>query len=599
MAPSIAPHGAGGRHRSCARFQRRRHHQKTGREARGRQVHKIIEPCRRPTESLMTWRTMADHAVGGVGRLVGHHSGQAANNKPKRRCNHAIGEVLGQRLDGRATDSGLVERRGIASDHFCDGDSARCESAALERISHVGEVTIQASLSDQACRNDNDDDPANRKRQQHTLQQVSDAGRTHHDSDQSQYTVHATMPWRQWVAVQCRIELADDRLKGQGEREQLDILGNRRHLCATVNRLMLSTPVVQNSTNGMLRAPAHLTAPIRSAPLYHGGDLAWAEEHYPDAERPWIDLSTGINPWPYPFAPPPLDTWTRLPAAGLDRQLRNAAATYYGVGDPNAVAAAPGSQALIQVLPRLRPRGSIAIVAPTYGEYAACWEASGHAVVPIATIDAIPAGCDAVVVANPNNPDGRIVPRDRLVSIADTLSRRGGWLVVDEAFADAAPQDSLAERAARPGLIVLRSFGKFFGLAGLRLGFALAAPRLAGALRAALGPWAVSGPASWIGARALADTAWIAAAQTRLGAEAARLDTLLAEASLPVVRGSALFRLVETTSAADLFEHLCRCGVFVRHFAEHPSWLRFGLPESDAAIERLRRVLRAWRGEQR
>jgi cobalamin biosynthesis protein CobC len=361
---------------------------------------------------------------------------------------------------------------------------------------------------------------------------------------------------------------------------------------------MLPTPVIQNSTNDMLRAPAHLTVPIRSGPLYHGGDLAWAEEHYPDAERPWIDLSTGINPWPYRFALPPLDTWTRLPAARPDQQLRDTAATYYGVGDPNAVAAAPGSQALIQVLPRLRPRGSIAIVTPTYGEYAACWNASGHVVVPVATIDAIPAECDVVVVANPNNPDGRIVSPERLVTVADGLSRRGGWLVVDEAFVDTAPQVSLAEYAVRPGLIVLRSFGKFFGLAGLRLGFALATPRVAGALRAALGPWAVSGPASWIGAKALADTAWIAATRIRLNVESARLDALLNDAGLAIVGGTALFRSVESAAAAQLFDRLCQRGIFVRRFLERPERLRLGLPPDDAATERLRRVLLASRREE-
>ncbi|MDE2228763.1 MAG: threonine-phosphate decarboxylase [Alphaproteobacteria bacterium] len=347
----------------------------------------------------------------------------------------------------------------------------------------------------------------------------------------------------------------------------------------------------------MLRAPAHVTVPIRSEPLYHGGDLAWAAEHYPEAEHPWIDLSTGINPWPYPFTPPPLDIWTRLPPVRLDQQLRHAAAAYYGVGDPNAIAAAPGSQALIQLLPRLRPRGYIAIVVPTYGEYAACWNASGHAVVPIATIDAVPAECDVVVVANPNNPDGRIVSPERLAIVADTLSRRGGWLVVDESFADTAPQTSLADYAVRPGLIVLRSFGKFFGLAGLRLGFALATPRLAGALRAALGPWAVSGPASWIGAKALTDTTWIAATQARLSVESAHLDALFNDAGLAIFGGTALFRLAESAAAAQLFDRLCQHGIFVRHFPERPERLRFGLPPDDAATERLRRVLLAWRAE--
>lgn len=349
----------------------------------------------------------------------------------------------------------------------------------------------------------------------------------------------------------------------------------------------------------MLRAPARLIAPAQFAPVYHGGDLAWAADRYPAAERPWIDLSTGINPSPYPAAPLPEAILARLPTPELDRRLRAAAAIYYGVGDPNAIAAAPGSQVLIQLLPRLRPPGRVAILGPTYSEHIACWTAGGHTVSSITTLDDIPAQCSVVAVTNPNNPDGRIVAPEHLAEVADRLARCGGWLVVDEAFADTAPQASFVQEAARRGLIVLRSFGKFFGLAGVRLGFALAAPPLADALRAALGPWAVSGPASWIGARALADATWITATRTRLDGEAARLDALLTEAGLRTVGGTALFRLVETAAAADLFEHLCRRGIFVRHFAENPSWLRFGLPADAAAAERLGSAIKRWDREQR
>jgi cobalamin biosynthetic protein CobC len=199
----------------------------------------------------------------------------------------------------------------------------------------------------------------------------------------------------------------------------------------------------------------------------------------------------------------------------------------------------------------------------------------------VAALDDL-AGAGLAVVVNPNNPDGRLLRRDALLDLADRLAP--GLLVVDEAFMDVAPSDAnLARYVTRPNLVVLRSFGKFFGLAGLRLGFAIAAPDLASRLRAAIGPWAVSGPALVVGAAALADTAWVAAMRARLAECGQRLDKLLRDADLEIVGGTALFRLVRTRTAPELFDRLGHAGIFVRCFADQPSWLRFGLP--GAAVE--------------
>ncbi len=338
------------------------------------------------------------------------------------------------------------------------------------------------------------------------------------------------------------------------------------------------------STNGMQQAPSSLT---RQPPVYHGGDLAWAMRDYPDAPLPWLDLSTGVNPSPYPFAPPPAALWQRLPDAALDRRLRQAAADCYGVSDSAAVVAAPGSQALIQLLPRLRAPGQVAVLGPTYEEHAACWAAAGHDVLCITDLAALPRRCDCLVLTNPNNPDGRILPPVQLLALAEQLQERGGWLVVDEAFADVAPTASLATHAGAPGLIVLRSFGKFFGLAGLRLGFAIAEPSLAAAVTAALGPWAVAGPTAWIAAAALADADWIAATRGRLHAAATALDALFHRRGITVLGGTDLFRLVATKQADRLFDRLCRHGIYVRRFPSQPQWLRFGLPADATAMARL------------
>jgi cobalamin biosynthetic protein CobC len=204
-------------------------------------------------------------------------------------------------------------------------------------------------------------------------------------------------------------------------------------------------------------------------------------------------------------------------------------------------------------------------------------------------------GADLAVVVNPNNPDGRVVVKDALLAVAEDLRPRGGLLMVDEAFMDVAPAGaSLGDEVGRGNIVVLRSFGKFFGLAGLRLGFALAAPDITARLNASLGPWAVAGPAITIGETALADIAWAEATRARLAREAGSLDAVLTEAGLDLVGGTSLFRLVRTPAASDLFHHLGRAGILVRRFADQPTWLRFGLPASVEAWHRLRAVLAAF-----
>ena len=319
---------------------------------------------------------------------------------------------------------------------------------------------------------------------------------------------------------------------------------------------------------------------------YHGGDLGAARAAFPGAPAPWIDLSTGINPVPYP--PPALDraAWTALPDAGAARALEAAAARAYGA-DPEGVAAAPGTEALIQWLPRLFPARRVGVLGFTYGDHARAWAGAGAAVETLDTLDAL-AGFDAAVVVNPNNPDGRLVSPADLAALAERVR----LLVVDEAFADVTPGAWSLAAAPPPNALVLRSFGKFYGLAGLRLGFAVAAPERAAALRAALGPWAVSGPAIAIGCAAFADDAWAAAARARLARDATRLDGLLAASGAGIAGGTALFRLAEVGDAARRFDGLARAGLLTRPFAGRPGWLRFGLPGDEAAWRRLERATR-------
>lgn len=323
----------------------------------------------------------------------------------------------------------------------------------------------------------------------------------------------------------------------------------------------------------------------------HGGSLVWAEARFGRPAAGWVDLSTGLNPWPYPLPPVAPEVWQRLPDARAVSDLLAAAAGHYGIVDPACVVAAPGTQTLIQLLPRLSRPGRTAILGFTYAEHAHRWRRTGHDVAVVTSLDET-AGCDTVVVVNPNNPDGRRVTPDRLLDLAARLAGRGGRLVVDEAFADVAPEISIAAQAGqRDGLVVLRSFGKFFGLAGIRLGFAVAPPTLARCITAELGPWAVAGPALAVGQAALADTAWITATRQRLAAAARALDATLSAHGLTVAGGTDLFRLVHTERAAALFEALGARGILVRAFPERPDWLRIGLPADAAATRRLAEAL--------
>lgn len=320
--------------------------------------------------------------------------------------------------------------------------------------------------------------------------------------------------------------------------------------------------------------------------IWHGGDLATARALFPEAPQPWVDLSTGINPIPYPLPALPLSLWTRLPGADDEAALIAAAREAYRVPAHAEIVAAPGTQILIELLPRLAPAGPVAILGPTYAEHGHAWRKAGYAISETAT----PAEAAAtIVVVNPNNPDGRVLSQAELASLAARCTARGGLLVVDEAFADFTPEDSIVSDLP-DGTIVLRSFGKTYGLAGLRLGFAIGAPDPLAKLKAALGPWSVAGPALHVGAQALSDAGWLAETGEERAHDAARLDALLASHGR-IVGGTTLFRLLETPGAAALFAHLGRHGIYVRRFRNAPDRLRFGLPGDETEWSRLRAAL--------
>ncbi|MGX9964866.1 threonine-phosphate decarboxylase CobD [Roseomonas sp. F4] len=324
-------------------------------------------------------------------------------------------------------------------------------------------------------------------------------------------------------------------------------------------------------------------------PLAHGGNLDAARRRFPGAPAPFLDLSTGIAPRAYPLPPLPPDCVTRLPEPAELAALCALTATRWGVPPGARVVAAPGTQILLPMIAALRPPGTARILGPTYAEHARAAALAGHETREVATLAALVPASLATVV-NPDNPTGRILPAEALAELANKQRAAGGLLVVDEAFLDTDPElPSALELIPGGGVVVLRSFGKFHGLAGLRLGFAVAPEAVAARLEALLGPWAVSGPALQAGLTALADNGWAAAQRTWLRQAAARLDGVLAAGGLRVLGGTPLFRFVEATPGT--FDRLGRAGILVRGFAHWPDRLRIGLPADDAGLARLAAAL--------
>jgi cobalamin biosynthetic protein CobC len=322
-------------------------------------------------------------------------------------------------------------------------------------------------------------------------------------------------------------------------------------------------------------------------PAEHGGKLLAARRAYPQAPEPWLDLSTGVNPYAYPFAHPPMESFTRLPQPEELWALEAAAATVYRVPAAAQVVAAPGTQAIVNWLPRLLPARRVGILGVTYCEHARSWATSGAELTVVEDLSGLE-DKDIAIVVNPNNPDGRLVAAADLHALAAVLGNHGGLLMIDESFVDfLEPDASVVPNSAESGIVVLRSFGKTYGLPGLRLGFAIAPNPVAEKLRAALGPWPVSGAAIAIGSTALTDAAWLAATRARLHADARPLDKMLAAAGFASAGGSLLFRLVRHEDAQGWFERLAKAGILVRRFEARPSWLRFGIAGSDAGRIRL------------
>lgn len=325
--------------------------------------------------------------------------------------------------------------------------------------------------------------------------------------------------------------------------------------------------------------------------LEHGGNLVLAAEKYGIPLNDWLDLSTGINPHGYPIPEIPAVLWQRLPE--VEDSLITAAQTYYGC---RHALPSSGSQAALQALPRLLPVCKVAILSPMYAEHALAWVRCGHEIIRFTSLDDLQTIQDAKVIllSNPNNPTAEKFPVETLLELHKKQTGKGGWLVIDEAFMDATPEWSLTPYAHLPGLVVLRSLGKFFGLAGARVGFVMAEKGLLNKLEEILGPWPLTGPARFIAGQALADTTWQEKTRIQLHEASNKLALLLEKNGLPPYARTTLFQWVPARHWNAWHTHLAKHGIWTRKFDKIKA-LRFGLPPNDG-WSRLESALRVFSG---
>jgi len=309
----------------------------------------------------------------------------------------------------------------------------------------------------------------------------------------------------------------------------------------------------------------------------HGGGIDAAAAAFGGAREDWLDLSTGINPVAYPIGDVSADAWTALPDRAATDRFVTAARRFWSIPEEAAILHAPGASALIARLPHLVSGTTVHIQGPTYNEHAASFSSAGWTVVEAGT-------ADALVHVHPNNPDGQHMLERELSN--------GPLTVIDESFCDTIPEASFVQSAQQTGVIVLKSFGKFWGLAGLRLGAMIATPEMCEKMTEALGPWPVSGPALEIGARALEDRAWAETTRQRLARDAARLDAMMAARGAELVGGTTLFRTYAVVDAAKLQTHLARAQIWTRIFPYSTTWIRLGLPGGEDDWRRLWDALR-------
>jgi cobalamin biosynthetic protein CobC len=327
--------------------------------------------------------------------------------------------------------------------------------------------------------------------------------------------------------------------------------------------------------------------------LIHGGQLNNVAKLFKRPLNEWLDLSTGISPISYPIPSIPQIIWQQLPQTS--NGLIEAAKRYYGTGN---IITTSGSQAVIARLPSLylnytkRLPNKIDVWLPVVGykEHERSWHDAGF---NIKRYQNLPTFKDLklnaiVVVINPNNPTGELHQQHTLKALLKTVESLSGWLIIDEAFMDViTPNQTLIDLSTNKHLFVLRSIGKFFGLAGIRIGFLSAHSMWLLKLQQLSSPWEVNGPAQFIAEQALKDHTWQSAQRKTLIALSIKLEMLLTETFADStnnclknieVSGCGLFKTLVHPQATEIYQKFCHQGLYVRLCDENNA-LRFGIPD--------------------
>lgn len=329
--------------------------------------------------------------------------------------------------------------------------------------------------------------------------------------------------------------------------------------------------------------------------VVHGGCLNRAVKDFAIARENWLDLSTGINPQSYSLSSPPESIWRSLPED--DDGLVATAQKYY---DCRQLIMTPGSQWSIGKIPSWcralgNHKNTVLLPYLGYQEHRHAWQKSGFDCVYYIDepTEQQLSTCSAMVVINPNNPSGNKVNKTQLLQWHNRLSETGAWLIVDEAFIDAETSQSMAGDAGVTGLIVLRSLGKFFGLAGVRVGALLAWQSLLELALSELEPWSIANPSRWAAEKALQDIQWQDSMRAQLTLQSQKLSDLLHRTFSQSIGGCALFQTVWLNNAEVIYQQLAREGILVRLLSEYKTpGLRFGLPaDNDKSRARLTQAL--------
>jgi cobalamin biosynthetic protein CobC len=329
--------------------------------------------------------------------------------------------------------------------------------------------------------------------------------------------------------------------------------------------------------------------------LIHGGQLQQIANKYQIPADNWLDLSTGIAPFSYPIPAIPPALWRQLPQK--NEALMQAAKKYYRC---EQLLVTNGSQSIIKALPALwhafnRQSTTVYLPQRGYKEHAHAWETAGYQLHfyqdNLPAIDLLDEN-SILVIINPNNPTGKVFSRETIMCYQKKIKKLNGLLVVDEAFIDVLnPEDSIASDVNDQHTLVLRSFGKFFGLAGIRIGFLVANSYWCEIFSEHMGPWQVNGPAQFIAEQALADEPWQQIQKRRLKECRQQQQYFLLEIFGPDIitniGGSDLFLTMSFHQphwAAKCYHLLCQQGLYVR-LSDEQDTLRFGIATEQQSVK--------------